>query len=223
MADNVPPGTAEVPPSRSSTQFPLRAIYAVDAGPLSLHRNELIAMNVGGRGLASQLASSGAISWMKPSSAFFTSCGKRPSHRAPAWRREAILSRWAAEVPAHSHATWAALVARHSRLKRHAEEAKGSDPEAEASANVEGGHEPPSLRPPAEGVESKVDSEVRPELSGDQGSTAEEGQPDELREELLKVLGEVKASGEGNLEARGRPTCKGRRVDKDLFGQVDSN
>ena len=32
----------------------------------------------------------------------------------------------------------------------------------------------------------------------------------------------MRAGGEGNLEAQGRPTCQGRRVNKDLLERVDS-
>ncbi len=46
-------------------------------------------------------------------------------------------------------------------------------------------------------------------------------QPDELREEFLKVLGEVRKGGEGNLTARKRPACQGIKVDEHLLKQVD--
>ena len=72
------------------------------------------------------------------------------------------------------------------------------------------------LGPPPKGEVSDVENDTTSELSRDQGSTAEEGQP-ELRWELLAVLREVKVSGEGNLNARRHPTCQGRKLDKDLL------
>lgn len=55
---------------------PLQAKYAVSLGPAGPSLNELKAMYAGGRGLASQLTSSGAIRWTKSSSAYSNSAGK---------------------------------------------------------------------------------------------------------------------------------------------------
>ena len=91
----------------------------------------------------------------------------------------------------------------------------------DADAEPQGGEEPQDQHPSDEGVADDVSGNDVSAVSGDQGSTREDEQADRLREEFLEVLGEVRAGGEGNLEARKRPSCQGRRVDGGLLAQVD--
>lgn len=95
-------------------------------------------------------------------------------------------------------------------------EPEGEAEAAEMPVDSPGGQEPQSQHLSVEGVADEMDRDA---VGGDQGSTAEDGQTDRLREEFLEVLGEVRAAV---AKARKRPKCQGRRLDSDLLEQVDS-